>query len=93
MTDLTRRTAFQLATAAGAGAAATSVTKRKEVTTFVFVTGSNGVASGDAELTLRGHRTVGVSLPGHGPEDQLHMAYQAPQDLAELAALPSPWPG
>jgi pimeloyl-ACP methyl ester carboxylesterase len=93
MTDLTRRTAFQLAAAAGAGATATSMTKRKEVTTFVFVTGSNGVASGDAELTLRGHRTVGVSLPGHGPEDQLHVAYQAPQDLAKLAALPSTMAG
>ncbi|WP_080047539.1 alpha/beta fold hydrolase [[Actinomadura] parvosata] len=94
MTDLTRRTAFQLAAAAGTGAAVTSVQKpRKEVTTFVFVTGSNGTASGDAELALRGHRTVGVSLPGHGPENQLHRAYQAPQDLAKLATLPSAMAG
>ncbi|MGW4794636.1 alpha/beta fold hydrolase [Nonomuraea sp. NPDC004297] len=96
MNDLTRRTAFQLA-AAGAGTAAASTAasavKRKDVTTFVFVTGSNGSAGGDAELTLRGHRTVGVNLPGHGPEDQLHRAYQAPQDLATLATLPSPMAG
>ncbi|MBF8190786.1 alpha/beta hydrolase [Nonomuraea sp. K274] len=82
---------FQLAAAAGAGAATTSFTgKRKEVTTYVFVTGSNGVATGDPELTMRGHRVVGVNLPGHGPEEQYTMAYQAPQDLAKLAAMPSP---
>ncbi|MFB4277230.1 MULTISPECIES: alpha/beta hydrolase [unclassified Nonomuraea] len=100
MNELTRRTAFQLA-AAGAAGTAGAVTaagvagaaRRKEVTTFVFVTGSNGVATGDSELSLRGHRTVGVSLPGHGPEEQLHRAYQAPQDLAKLAALPSPMAG
>ncbi|MEV4171128.1 alpha/beta fold hydrolase [Nonomuraea sp. NPDC049709] len=101
MNELTRRTAFQLAaagaagtvTAGGVAGAATAAAKRKDVTTFVFVTGSNGVATGDSELSLRGHRTVGVSLPGHGPEEQLHRAYQAPQDLAKLAALPSPMAG
>ncbi|QFY14869.1 alpha/beta fold hydrolase [Nonomuraea phyllanthi] len=65
----------------------------KEVATYVFVTGANGVAAADPELTLRGHRTVGVSLPGHGPEEQFHRAYQAPQDLAELATRPSPMAG
>ncbi|TMS00831.1 alpha/beta hydrolase [Nonomuraea basaltis] len=80
-----------MAAVAGAGAYATSATaERKEVTTYVFVTGSNGVASADAELMLRGHRAVGVSLPGHGPEEQFHLAYQAPQDLAKLATIPSP---
>lgn len=64
------------------------------VPTFVFVTGSNGVAAGDAELTMRGYRTVGVELPGHGPEaDQFHASYQAPQDLAMLGTRPSPMAG
>ncbi|PZG21599.1 alpha/beta hydrolase [Nonomuraea aridisoli] len=92
----TRRTALQLAAATGAGAVTATVAgpskpaRKKEVTTFVFVSGSNGVASVDPELTMRGHRTVGVTLPGHGPEEQFHVAYQAPQDLAKLANLPSP---
>ncbi|NUR91987.1 MAG: alpha/beta hydrolase [Nonomuraea sp.] len=63
------------------------------VTTFVFVTGANGVAAGDPELTLRGHRTVGVELPGHGAAEQFSLAYQAPQNLAELATRPSPVSG
>ncbi|MET7333913.1 alpha/beta fold hydrolase [Nonomuraea sp. NPDC005650] len=90
----TRRDMFQYAAVAGAGAVGVSAAGRKrEVTTYVFVTGSNGVASGDSELTLRGHRTVGVNLPGHGPEEQFHLAYQAPQDLGKLATLPSPVAG
>ncbi|MEV0615564.1 alpha/beta hydrolase [Nonomuraea sp. NPDC050404] len=93
----TRRTAFRLAaTGAGAAVAASSVVgpaKKKDVTTYVFVTGSNGVAASDPELTMRGHRTVGVNLPGHGPEEQFHIAYQAPQDLKKLATLPSPVAG
>ncbi|MEV0378553.1 alpha/beta hydrolase [Nonomuraea sp. NPDC050643] len=94
MNEPTRRTAFQLAAAAGAGAVATlPAAKGKEVTTFVFVTGSNGVASADPELTMRGHRALGVGLPGHGPEEQFHRAYQAPQDLAKLATIPSPVSG
>ncbi|SEG93953.1 Pimeloyl-ACP methyl ester carboxylesterase [Nonomuraea solani] len=94
MNEPTRRTAFQLAAVAGAGAATTSfAAKRKEVTTFLFVTGSNGVATADPELTLRGHRALGVGLPGHGPEEQFHRAYQAPQDLAKLATIPSPVSG
>ncbi|WP_223167077.1 alpha/beta fold hydrolase [Nonomuraea sp. SYSU D8015] len=84
---------FQMAAVAGAGAASIAAGHKKEVTTFVFVTGSNGVATADPELTLRGHRAVGVSLPGHGPEEQFHLAYQAPQDLTKLAAIPSPMAG
>ncbi|TMR28898.1 alpha/beta hydrolase [Nonomuraea zeae] len=81
---------FQLAAVAGAGAGTASTTgKPKKVTTYVFVTGSNGVAAGDPGLTLRGHRTLGVELPGHGPAAQFHHAYQAPQDLAKLATIPS----
>ncbi|MEU6711834.1 alpha/beta fold hydrolase [Nonomuraea sp. NPDC046802] len=91
MTDVTRRNIFQYAAVAGAGASsATAAAKPKKVTTFVFVTGANGVAAGDSELTLRGHRAVGVNLPGHGPEEQFHLAYQAPQDLEKLATIPSP---
>ncbi|NRQ39990.1 alpha/beta hydrolase [Nonomuraea sp. NN258] len=93
MSETTRRTAFKLAAATGAAAcvsAAAPAKRAEDVTTFVFVTGAGGVASGDAELTLRGHRTVGVNLPGHGPAEQFHAAYQAPQDLAKLATLPSP---
>ncbi|MGW0806959.1 alpha/beta fold hydrolase [Nonomuraea sp. NPDC002799] len=95
MNDPTRRKMFQFAAVAGTGATVATAKpgKPKEVTTYVFVTGSNGVASADPELTLRGHRSVGVSLPGHGPEEQFHHAYQAPQDLAKLAVLPSPVTG
>ncbi|MEV0230465.1 alpha/beta fold hydrolase [Nonomuraea sp. NPDC050786] len=90
----TRRDMFQYAAAAGAGAAGAAAARpRKDVTTYVFVTGANGVAGTDPELTLRGHRTVGVNLPGHGPEEQFHLAYQAPQDLERLATLPSPMAG
>ncbi|NUW45304.1 alpha/beta fold hydrolase [Nonomuraea rhodomycinica] len=71
----------------------TETARPRRVTTFVFVTGANGTASQDPELTLRGHRTVGVDLPGHGAAEQFHRAYQAPQDLAALAALPSPVSG
>jgi pimeloyl-ACP methyl ester carboxylesterase len=87
-----RRQMLQLASAAGAGALTTSAWARERdaVTTFVFVSGANGPASGDTELALRGHRTVGVSLPGHDPAEQFHLAYQAPQDLKALATLPSP---
>ncbi|MEV4114184.1 alpha/beta fold hydrolase [Nonomuraea sp. NPDC049695] len=90
----TRRDMFHFAAVAGAGAAGASASRpRKDVTTYVFVTGANGVAGTDPELTLRGHRTLGVNLPGHGPEEQFHRAYQAPQDLAQLATLPSPMAG
>ncbi|TDE59545.1 alpha/beta hydrolase [Nonomuraea mesophila] len=86
---------FQYAAVTGASAAAATASasiapKRKEVTTFVFVTGANGTATADAELTMRGHRSVGVALPGHGPAEQFTRAYQAPQDLNKLATMPSP---
>ncbi|MFB9200806.1 alpha/beta fold hydrolase [Nonomuraea spiralis] len=94
MNNPTRRSVFQAAAVAGAGAGVDAIARpRGRVTTFVFVTGANGVAMGDPELTLRGHRTVGVELPGHGPAEQFGLAYQAPQDLGTLAAAPSPVSG
>ncbi|GAA3766589.1 alpha/beta hydrolase [Plantactinospora mayteni] len=45
------------------------------------------------ELTLRGHRAIGVDLPGHGDEAFFPRSYQAPQDLATLAVEPSPLAG
>lgn len=42
------------------------------------------------ELTLRGHRTIAVDLPGHGIDGFYPRAYQAPQDPAALAKEPSP---
>ena len=57
---------------AGLGRAATVATAgpanahaRRRVTTIVVVSGANGGAGGDTELTLRGHRVLGVDLPGH----------------------------
>lgn len=41
------------------------------------------------ELALLGHRSYAVDLPGHGLEAQYPVSYQAPQDLAELAATAS----
>ncbi|MBL7257557.1 alpha/beta hydrolase [Actinoplanes sp. LDG1-01] len=61
---------------------------------MVLITGANGSAGGDPELTLRGHRTVGVELPGHGLRDaQFRRSYQAPQNLARLATERSPMAG
>ncbi|MCP2261598.1 Alpha/beta hydrolase family protein [Streptoalloteichus tenebrarius] len=61
--------------------------------TFVFVHGSNSNSFAwgplQRELTLRGHRTLAVDLPGHGFSAGFSPAYQAPQDLAALAAAPS----
>jgi len=61
--------------------------------TFVFVHGSNSNSFGWAplqrELTLRGHRTLAVDLPGHGFGAAFWAAYQAPQDRAALAVAPS----
>ncbi|WP_246064124.1 alpha/beta hydrolase [Nonomuraea longispora] len=93
-----RRKMFQFAAVAGTSAATATASasiapRRKEVTTFVFVTGANGTASGDDELAMRGHRSVGVSLPGHGPAEQFSRAYQTPQDLNKLATMPSPVAG
>ena len=67
---------------------------RRGITTIVIVTGANGGAGGDGELTLRGHRTVGVELPGHGIGDgQFRLAYQCPQNMAALATERSPMAG
>ncbi|WP_220446755.1 alpha/beta hydrolase [Nonomuraea deserti] len=98
MSNPSRRKMIQYAAVAGASAAtatagATVAPKHKEVTTFVFVTGANGTAAADAELTMRGHRSVGVNLPGHGPAEQFTRAYQTPQDLNKLATMPSPVAG
>ncbi|MEV5137584.1 alpha/beta fold hydrolase, partial [Streptomyces syringium] len=61
--------------------------------TYVFVHGANSSASGWApymrELTLLGHRTLAVDLPGHGPDAYFPAAYQAPQDLEALKTEPS----
>ncbi|MCO8270187.1 lysophospholipase [Actinoplanes sp. TRM 88003] len=95
MTTMTRR--GLLGAAAGTAAVLASRADRphrREVTTFVLVTGANGSASGDAELSLRGHRAVGVELPGHGAAaGQFRRSYQAPQNLAALATEPSPMAG
>lgn len=60
---------------------------------FVFVHGSNSNsftwAPLQRELTLLGHRTLAVDLPGHGFEAAFPVAYQAPQDLVGLATEPS----
>jgi pimeloyl-ACP methyl ester carboxylesterase len=84
------------ATVAVATPAAAPARRRaaRPVTTFVLVAGANGGPGGDAELTLRGHRTVGVEFPGHGAgAGQFRRSYQAPQDLAALATEPSPMAG
>lgn len=61
--------------------------------TFVLVHGafanSFSFAPLQAELALRGHRSLAVDLPGHGFEATFPVAYQAPQDLAGLASAPS----
>jgi pimeloyl-ACP methyl ester carboxylesterase len=81
------------ASAGGAGPAATG-RHRGKVTTFVLVAGHSGTASGSPELTRLGHRTLGVDLPGHGPDSpQFRLSYQAPQNLAALATEPSPLAG
>ncbi|MFG2622912.1 alpha/beta fold hydrolase [Streptomyces sp. NPDC048507] len=60
--------------------------------TFVLVHGafasSFSFAPLQAELGLLGHRSVAVDLPGHGFAATFPRAYQAPQDLAALAAEP-----
>ncbi|WP_250034856.1 alpha/beta fold hydrolase [Paractinoplanes maris] len=99
MRTMTRRVLLGAAAGAAAVVATPAATRsggppRRGVTTFVMVTGANGSAAGDAELTLRGHRTVGVELPGHGVfSGQFRRSYQAPQDLAALATEPSPMAG
>lgn len=60
--------------------------------TFVLVHGafanSFSFAPLQAELALRGHRSLAVDLPGHGFAATFPAAYQAPQDLDALAAEP-----
>jgi pimeloyl-ACP methyl ester carboxylesterase len=60
--------------------------------TFVLVHGafanSFSFAPLQAELALRGHRSLAVDLPGHGFAATFPAAYQAPQDPDALAAEP-----
>jgi pimeloyl-ACP methyl ester carboxylesterase len=71
-----------------------TVTMTNDKPTLVLVHGTNSSSFWSAglitELTLRGHRAVGVDLPGHGREAFYPRAYQAPQDLEALATEPSP---
>ncbi|WP_245788301.1 alpha/beta fold hydrolase [Amycolatopsis marina] len=63
----------------------------RRTATFVFANGANGSSSTPNDLALRGHRCVGVELPGQAAADgQFRLSYQAPQDLAALATEPSP---
>lgn len=67
---------------------------RRGTTTFVIVTGASGTPGGIDALALRGYRTVGVALPGHGATDgQFAGDYQCPQDPVSLATRPSPMAG
>jgi pimeloyl-ACP methyl ester carboxylesterase len=98
-----RRTALRAAAAGAAvggitlaagGAPAQAEHGRRGTTTFVIVTGASGTPGGIDALSLRGHRTVGVSLPGHDVTDaQYALDYQCPQDAASLATRPSPMAG
>lgn len=60
--------------------------------TFVLVHGafanSFSFAPLQAELALRGHRSLAVDLPGHGFGATFPAAYQAPQDPDGLATAP-----
>ncbi|WP_084550399.1 alpha/beta fold hydrolase [Actinomadura rifamycini] len=62
--------------------------------TFVIVHGANGNAYSFAPLVAAlaeaGHRAMAVDLPGHGPEGNFPRSYQAPQNPAAFAAVPSP---
>jgi pimeloyl-ACP methyl ester carboxylesterase len=81
-------------TLAGGSTIARARTGRGGTTTFVVVTGASGNPGGIDALSLRGHRTVGVDLPGHRATDaQFALDYQCPQDPASLAARPSPMAG
>ncbi|HIZ34431.1 MAG TPA: alpha/beta fold hydrolase [Candidatus Ruania gallistercoris] len=61
--------------------------------TFVLIHGafanSFSFAPLQAELALHGHRSLAVDLPGHGFKATYSAHYQAPQDLEQLAAIPS----
>lgn len=51
--------------------------------------GSASFAPLQAELALRGTRSLALDLPGHGLEASFPKGYQAPQDLTALAGAPS----
>lgn len=77
-----------------AGGTAQARGGRRGTTTFVVVTGASGTPGGINALSLRGHRTVGVDLPGHGVTDaQFALDYQCPQRPESLATRPSPMAG
>ncbi|HEX8537740.1 MAG TPA: alpha/beta fold hydrolase [Cystobacter sp.] len=67
--------------------------REKGQPTFVFVHGAGSNSFSWApllrELTLLGHRTLAVDLPGHGFDAQFPISYQAPQDLEAFANEPS----
>jgi pimeloyl-ACP methyl ester carboxylesterase len=97
-----RRTALRLGVVGTVGVAAGglamaaggSTEQVRGTTTFVIVTGASGTPGGINALALRGHRTVGVDLPGHRTTDaQFALDYQCPQDPASLATRPSPMTG
>ncbi len=102
MTGYTRRglmrtaavAAGAAAVTAGSASAASASGGRSGAPTFVLVNGtcasSQWWAALNRELGLRGYRTIGVDLPGHGVEGHFPVAYQAPQDLEALATVPSP---
>ncbi len=83
-----------LALATGGRGAGAAGRRGRGTATFVVVTGASGTPGGIDALSLRGHRTVGVDLPGHGAGDpQFALDYQCPQDPASLATRPSPMAG
>ncbi|MFI9112471.1 alpha/beta hydrolase [Streptomyces venezuelae] len=66
--------------------------------TFVFVHGASSNSRAwsplQNELALLGHRSYAVDLPGHGDRAVgLAAYYRQPQDMAALAAAPSPMRG
>lgn len=94
MAGTTRRTVLTGAAATAAAAIPATAYGRHRAPTIVLVAGANGGPGGDAELTMRGHRVLGVELPGHAAADgQFRLSYQAPQDLAALATERSPMAG
>ncbi|SDX19328.1 Alpha/beta hydrolase family protein [Amycolatopsis xylanica] len=94
MIEHTRRAALLTGALSLAAAGTAQATPDRRVPTFVFAAGANGSAGIPNELVLRGHRCVGVDLPGQRTTDaQFRLSYQAPQDLAAFAAERSPLAG